>query len=209
MTLEPDSETPFPPESEWLSLAPPSVSPEFVGLTLARLRDVGLVRRDPLDESADRAFARLDLPRERLATEVPPPSPGFVEAVMAARTADRDQVVRSLLPHYEVPSASPDFVARTLRALREPPRREWRHRLVLATGAFVAVAAAAAVAFLLLVPGSRTGFEQLLARPDAANAASQSPSVLSHLFAAAERDGDALPIAPPDATHLWLAEGSR
>ncbi len=209
MTRPPDRGAPFPPESEWLSLAPPSVSPQFVGLTLARLRDVGLVRRDPLDESADRAFARLDVPRERLATEVPPTSAGFVEAVMAARTADRDHAVRSLLPHYEVPSASPEFVARTLRALRAEPQREWRRRLVLAAGACVAVAAAAAVAIMLLLPTPRTGFEQLLARPDAANAASLSPSVLSHLLAAAEPVGDALPIAPPDATHLWLFEGSR
>jgi hypothetical protein len=200
----------FPSEADWLLATPPEFAPEFVGHTMERLRDVGLVRRGADDEAADRAFARMHVPQEILAAHsVPPPSPSFVDQVMSARSLDRDLAVTRLLPHYQVPIGSPEFVARTMAALRrEPVALVLRHRRYAAV-VCIAIATAAAVVVALMLPSDSGSFERLLANQDSQSVAGNSPSVLSHLLASAGTLADGLPIRAPEASFLWLAEEGR
>lgn len=196
----------FPPESEWLACEPPSVGPEFVGATLARLRDAALLQPDPRAAGDERTLARLDLPREVLDAGAPPAaSPRFVDGVLAAWKRDREVAVDRALPAYRVPPPSPDFVARTLRALR----RERSPRLRLVATAVVAAIAAAAALLLWLRTGEAAQLpESRLVQAVAAGAPAASPSLLSTLLLASERDADDLPIVPLDAFQLVAAEGS-
>lgn len=197
-----DDLPPFPPESEWLGCEPPTIGDDFVGRTLARLRDCSLLGDDPRRGPDDRALARLDLPdAAHDADQVPEPSPSFVDAVMAEWRLSRDQSVREALPQYRVPEPSPEFVAKTLAALRERPRRSLR----LVQGAIAAIAGlAAALVLWLAVRETPSSPEAALAQAVGIGAPADGPSLLGALLAAREFAGDELPIAPaadlPSAT---------
>ncbi len=209
---------PFPPESGWLDAEPPSFGEDFVGRTLARLRDVGLVAA-AADGTTDvpaglSSEQRSGLPADLLAKFVAPaPTPGFVDRALAAVNTDRADRWRRLLLRYDAPDPTPDFVARTMAALRPAPTIARFRPLRVA---FTLLAAASVAGLLLwLVPRPPAhSLRQLLASAAPARAASQSPALLSHLLAAPQRsdatafDGDAdsadapLPVA---GDWLWLA----
>lgn len=203
----PDEPLPeFPPEANWLDAMPPEVSPEFVGRTIARLRDVGLVAEDARREADERALARLDLPRAELDAEGPDgPSPSFVDAVMAEWRLLRDAPLQEALPHYRVPAPSAEFVATTLRALQ--PARRHRLRLLLAPAAVLAAVAAALLVWVSLRREVASP-EAALAQAVGIGAPADGPTLLGALLAAREYDDD-LPVAPPKGWQTTPTGGTR
>ncbi|MGE3174162.1 MAG: hypothetical protein AB7O97_16155 [Planctomycetota bacterium] len=195
----------FPPEAAWLELEPPPIGDDFVGRTMAVLRDAGALPAG--DEAAEGDGEALGdaLPRDLLAAHAPPPvSAGFVGRTLTAAQQGRADQWRRLLLRYDAPAPTPDFVARTLRALgsaRPSPtlvrRRSWPTMLL---------AAAAALLLLFALRPDRTQPElvRLALASDPSTAAARSPAVLSHLLAP-EVDDDALPMLAADGGWLWLA----
>lgn len=144
---EPDDEGSFPDEGTWLTLPCPEVAPDFVERTWQRVRTADAIGADP---------DAIALPREILdAYTVPAPSPGFVEATLAATRAP---AWRDALTQHRVPEPSPTFVERVLQSLREQPepargRGVLRH-LTTARMLSLATAAAALVVAAVLLTAS-------------------------------------------------------
>jgi len=213
---------PFPPEAGWLELEPPPVGDDFVGRTLARLKHVGLVGAG--DDTADLEATGLDpadddsgqqLRPDLLAQlRAPTPSRAFVDRTLARVTRDRADAWSRLLLRYDAPEPTPDFVARTLRALAPLPARAGGRLRRLA---LVLLPLAAAAALLLLLRPQREAWalrDYVATSIATTTAPAQSPALLSHLLAAAAatpRANAELPVLPPDGAWLWLAaaEGRR
>jgi hypothetical protein len=207
---------PFPPEDGWLDLEPPTVGADFVGRTLAVLRDAGV-----LDAAADAGSDHGDgdpLPSELMATyRVPPAGANFVERTLQHAQQARADQWRRLLLRYDAPAPTADFVARTLAALQtaRPPGARSRSRSGARPWGPVLLAAAAAALLLVLLRPARQEplLRELVADADLALApslaVSRSPAVLSHLLAAIDDAGagdrGALPVHPADGGWLWLA----
>lgn len=198
---------PFPPEAGWLDLPPPPIGDDFVGRTIARLRDAGALAPAAASERDDDV-----LPRELLAALQPPaPQPDFVASTFAAVQRQRADQWRRLLLRYDAPAPTPDFVNRTLLALRPmaKSRRRWPHV------AWLALATAAAVMLLAVLRPERPAFALRTLLADApTSAAAHSPALLSHvLFTQGVGDPVLPPLAAttPDASWLWLTamEGPR
>lgn len=197
----------FPPERDWLELAPPPIGADFVGRTLARLRDAGLLAPGTPEAAAP------ELPQGLLATHAPPPpAADFVERTWQRIRADRADRWRRLLLRYEAPLPRADFVDRTLAALRgtAAPRRRILPRL--SASGWVAAVAAAVLLLVALWPQRRAGsLRTVIATAPAAAAYAQSPVLLSHLLAhsqqAPSQQAPPQPEAfrgPRDTAWLWL-----
>lgn len=144
----------FPEEGEWLSLPAPEVSPGFVDGVVERLRAEGLV-----GDAVERDDVML--PAALLAAwSPPPPSEGFVDDTLARWRQERAQPLSQILGRHTVPTASSDFVERTLAALRAigtVRRRPVLLRTPAARGVAVAAAAVVLVGLLWwLLPGKPT-----------------------------------------------------
>lgn len=207
MTPADDPLPEFPPESTWLDASPPDIAPDFVGRTLARLRDVSLVAPEARAAHDERMLARLDLPREVLDADVPPPaSPGFVDGVLAGLRRQREEELTGALHAYRVPEPSPEFVARTLAALRVQHRRPVL-RFVRSRTALVAAVLLAALSLVLRGLADERPSESHIAATVAVGIPSGGPSLLAALVQAAERDADDLPLLAADASPWAVAPG--
>ncbi len=109
----------FPAEADWLSLEPPPIGADFVDATLRLVRRAQQAAEDqPADVSL--AAPLLD-PALRDAFAPPEPSADFVASTAARVRTEQAARFRALLLEHEAPIPTPDFVARTLRALGFPP----------------------------------------------------------------------------------------
>jgi hypothetical protein len=118
--------------------------------------------------------------------------------------ADRSSRLRALLRRYVAPEPTPDFVARTLLALRgQPPAR---HPLLWFK---LSVAGLAAAALLLLYPWptpTPNRLAEAVLAIDRGSAAAFSPAPVATIAAAAARAADGqLPVAAADGL-LLLAD---
>ena len=136
-------------EDAWLRERYPAASADFVADTLARV----MADRTEIDAEATKV-EEIQFDAAFLAElQTPEASGGFVERVFAAvksqreHTQSKDRALEHLLSQYTVPTASADFVRRTLTALgtrRRPHRRVHSRQWALGW--------AAAAALLLLLP---------------------------------------------------------
>jgi hypothetical protein len=206
----------FPGEDEWLLLPPPGIRPGFVDATLARVladaaeRAVG----DPEAAGTDAP----ELPAGLLAAyAVPGPSRGLVDRIAGAVQRDRAESWRELLLQYETPEPSPEFVARTVRALRSGAPARSPLPFLRRTAMVTALAAAALIVVAVLWPQPPRGPQSLqaaaLQEVPAASAAAYSPTPIAALVRASRTrraglDAQALPAVPADGLVL-VAGGSR
>jgi hypothetical protein len=202
----------FPAEDEWLELPAPRIRPGFVDATLARVL-ADAAERTSGDTEAPGA-APPELPAGLLAAfAAPAPSAGFVDKVATAVQRDRAEGWRELLLHYESPEPSPEFVARTMRALGSRPAA--RRPLTFLRRAAVAtvLAAAALILAAVLWPQPVRGPQSLQAAAfghvPVAFAAAFSPSPIAALVRASRNrgtglDAEALPAMPADGLALLV-----
>lgn len=105
----------FPAEADWLSLEPPPIGADFVDATLRLVRRAQQAAEDqPANASVETPLLE---PAQRDAFAPPPPSADFVASTAARVRAEQAARFRALLLRHEAPIPTPDFVARTLRAL--------------------------------------------------------------------------------------------
>jgi hypothetical protein len=198
----------FPSETDWLGLPPPPIADDFVVRVLDRLQHAGLVAGElpanDLDPN-DPGEAAVDLPPGLLASYAPSPvRPDFVARTLARIQRDQAERWRELLLRYESPDPTPDFVGRTLRALASdsrPPATARRLPRPLTLGM---LAAAAATVLWLLLPEQSSPLAEFVAGAPASSAYAHSPTLLTHVLAAANAP-DAVPALAADAGWLWLA----
>ncbi len=119
MTTDANDHWEWPELTEWAQLMPTRVSPEFVERTCQRVYE----DQQRIAEEAD-LVDEIQFPEQFFAAyDIPEPSPGFTNRLMARMREGKPSSLVQMMTSYSVPEPSQDFVERTLAALRVPRLR--------------------------------------------------------------------------------------